>query len=112
MTASETVNQSFFVVVGLPSQSAGLGLGAASGSPWQPQGVLTAHLAEHSKGVNQLALAGNGLFFVSVSNDETAKVWDGRRLERDVSFKSRLTYTQQGMSWSALPCNVPQQHTP
>lgn len=56
-----------------------------------------AHLAEHSQGVNQLALAGNGLFFVSASNDETVKVWDGRRLERDVSFKSRLTYTQQGM---------------
>ena len=90
---------------GLPSQSAGLGLGAASGTPWQPQGVLTAHLAEHSQGVNQLALAGNGLFFVSASSDETVKVWDGRRLERDVSFKSRLTYSKQGRSAVVIgPC--------
>ena len=55
-----------------------------------------AHLAEHRQGVNQLAVAGNGLFFASASSDETVKVWDCRRLEKDVSFKSRLTYTSQG----------------
>ena len=60
-----------------------------------------AHLAEHRQGVNQLAVAGNGLFFASASSDETVKVWDCRRLEKDVSFKSRLTYTSQGETSSA-----------
>ena len=73
-----------------------MGMGPVSQTPWHPQGVLTAHLAEHRQGVNQLAVAGNGMFFVSASNDETLKVWDSRRLEKDVSFKSRLTYTAQG----------------
>lgn len=56
---------------------------------WRAQ---VAHLAEHTRAVNKLAVAGNGAFFVSASNDETVKVWDCRRLEKDVSFKSRLTY--------------------
>ena len=30
----------------------------------------------------------NGAFFVSASNDGTCRVWDCRRLERDVSFRS------------------------
>ena len=54
-----------------------------------------AHLAEHRRAVNQLAVAGSGAFFVSASNDETVKVWDCRRLEKDVSFRSRLTYASQ-----------------
>lgn len=83
-------------VAGLPSQAGSLGRGGVSQTPWHPQGVLMAHLAEHRQGVNQLAVAGNGLFFVSASSDETVKVWDCRRLEKDVSFKSRLTYTSQG----------------
>lgn len=59
---------------------------------WRPRGVLAIHLVEHKKAVNRIAVAGNGAFFVTVSDDETAKVWDSRRLERDVSFKSRLTF--------------------
>jgi phosphoinositide-3-kinase regulatory subunit 4 len=54
-----------------------------------------AHLAEHRRAVNQLAVANTGAFFVSASNDETVKVWDCRRLEKDVSFRSRLTYAMQ-----------------
>ena len=73
-----------------------MGRGGVSQTPWHPQGVLIAHLAEHRQGVNQLAVAANGLFFATASNDETVKVWDCRRLEKDVSFKSRLTYTSQG----------------
>ena len=68
-----------------------------SQTPWHPQGVLIAHLAEHRQSVNQLAVAGNGMFFASASNDETVKVWDSHRLEKDVSFKSRLSYTAQGL---------------
>ena len=59
---------------------------------WRPKGILATHLVEHKKAVNRIAVAGNGSFFVTVSDDETAKVWDCRRLERDVSFRSRLTF--------------------
>lgn len=61
--------------------------------PWRPKGILATHLVEHKKAVNRIAVAGNGSFFVTVSEDETAKVWDCRRLERDVSFRSRLTFS-------------------
>ncbi|GAB4818761.1 hypothetical protein N2152v2_005807 [Parachlorella kessleri] len=69
---------------------------AAAVAPWQPRGVLMAHLAEHRKAVTRLAVAHNGAFFASASADETVKVWDCRRLEKDVSFRSRLTYAGQG----------------
>ncbi|DBB16182.1 TPA: hypothetical protein ACH3X3_015178 [Trebouxia sp. C0006] len=92
------------IATGLPSQAGAMGRGAVSQTPWHPQGVLIAHLAEHRQGVNQLAVAANGLFFASASNDETVKVWDCRRLEKDVSFKSRLTYASQG--GKALCCTA------
>ncbi len=59
---------------------------------WRPKGILISHLVEHKRAVNRIAVAANGAFFVTVSDDETAKVWDCRRLERDVSFRSRLTF--------------------
>lgn len=62
------------------------------------QGILVGHMAEHRRTVNQLAVSGNGAFFASASNDETVKVWDCRRLDKDVSFCSKLTYASQGES--------------
>ncbi|GFS33637.1 protein kinase family protein [Actinidia rufa] len=35
-------------------------------------------------------------FFVSASDDSTVKVWDSRKLEKDISFRSRLTYSLDG----------------
>lgn len=50
-------------------------------------------------------MVGCGAFFVSASSDETVKVWDCRRLEKDVSFRSRLTYTAQaGRITSVAAC--------
>ena len=65
-----------------------------------------AHLAEHRRAVNQLAVANNGAFFVSASNDETVKVWDCRRLEKDVSFRSRLTYAMQVTRLLSMQCSL------
>lgn len=81
---------------------------ADSGLPWKPRGLLVTHLAEHKKAVNQVAVAGNGAFFATASNDETVKVWDCRRLEKDVTFRSRLTYSSQvneGFVWSHGGCH-------
>ena len=47
-------------------------------------------------------MVGCGAFFASASSDETVKVWDCRRLEKDVSFRSRLTYTAQPGRVTAL----------
>ncbi|EIE24687.1 hypothetical protein COCSUDRAFT_258, partial [Coccomyxa subellipsoidea C-169] len=74
----------------------------AGTTPWQPRGVLVAHLAEHKRAVNRIAVAPNGAFFVTASNDETCKIWDSRRLEKDISFRSKLTYASQACSQQAF----------
>ncbi|CAK9875311.1 unnamed protein product [Sphagnum jensenii] len=67
----------------------------ASESSWRPRGVLIAHLQEHQCAVNDVAVSADSIFFASASDDGTVKIWDCRRLERDVSFRSRLTYPLQ-----------------
>ncbi|XP_074280909.1 serine/threonine-protein kinase VPS15 isoform X1 [Silene latifolia] len=63
---------------------------------WKPRGVLVAHLPEHRSAVNAIAVSTDNSFFVSASDDSTVKVWDSRRLEKDISFRSRLTYPLEG----------------
>mmetsp|Transcript_459 Transcript_459/g.1742 ORF Transcript_459/g.1742 Transcript_459/m.1742 type:complete len:1427 (+) Transcript_459:143-4423(+) len=63
---------------------------------WQPQGILISHLAEHKRAVNKLSLSHDMFFLTSASDDGTCKIWDCRKLEKDISFKSRLTYSHQG----------------
>ena len=63
---------------------------------WKPRGVLVAHLQEHRSSVNDLAVSNDHTFFVSASDDSTVKIWDTRKLEKDISFRSRLTYHLDG----------------
>ncbi|KAG2443160.1 hypothetical protein HYH02_009570 [Chlamydomonas schloesseri] len=84
--------------------SSGDSAAASGGGWWRPRGVLVGHLAEHRRGVNRLAVGAAGCWLVSAANDETVKVWDLRRLERDVSFHSRLTYAAQSGRITALCC--------
>ncbi|MFS7916753.1 putative protein kinase CMGC-Pl-Tthe family transcription factor WD40-like family [Helianthus anomalus] len=63
---------------------------------WRPRGVLVAHLQEHRSAVNDIALSTDQTFFVTASDDSTVKVWDSRKLEKDISFKSKLTYCLDG----------------
>lgn len=65
-------------------------------SGWRPRGVLVAHLQEHCSAVNDIAISNDHSFFVSASDDYTVKVWDARKLEKDISFRSRLTYHLEG----------------
>ncbi|KAJ4836467.1 Serine/threonine-protein kinase [Turnera subulata] len=87
-------------VTGLPSFTR---TAAIPDSGWRPRGVLVAHLQEHHSAVNDIAISNDHSFFVSASDDSTVKVWDSRKLEKDISFRSRLTYHLEG---SRALCNV------
>ncbi|XP_054794443.1 serine/threonine-protein kinase VPS15-like [Prosopis cineraria] len=63
---------------------------------WRPRGVLVAHLQEHRSSVNDIAISTDHSFFVSTSDDSMVKIWDSRKLEKDISFRSRLTYHLDG----------------
>ncbi|WOL13904.1 phosphoinositide 3-kinase regulatory subunit 4 isoform X1 [Canna indica] len=63
---------------------------------WKPRGVLVAHLQEHRSAVNDIAISNDHTFFLSASDDSTVKIWDTRKLEKDISFRSRLTYSLDG----------------
>ena len=65
-------------------------------SGWRPRGVLVAHLQEHRSVVNDITVSNDHNVFISASNDSTVKVWDSRKLEKDISFRSRLTYHLDG----------------
>ncbi|PSS15560.1 Serine/threonine-protein kinase vps15 [Actinidia chinensis var. chinensis] len=80
-------------VSGLPSFTRGSSI---PDSGWRPRGVLVAHLQEHRSAVNDIAISTDHSFFVSASDDSTVKVWDSRKLEKDISFRSRLTYSLEG----------------
>ncbi|KAJ0091359.1 hypothetical protein Patl1_13370 [Pistacia atlantica] len=80
-------------LMGLPSFAQ---TSSISDSGWKPRGVLVAHLQEHRSAVNDIAISNDHSFFVSASDDSTVKVWDSRKLEKDISFRSRLTYHLEG----------------
>ncbi|WVZ65017.1 hypothetical protein U9M48_014450 [Paspalum notatum var. saurae] len=60
---------------------------------WKPRGILVAHLQEHRLAVNDIVVSNDHTFFVSASDDSSIKVWDTRKLEKDIAFRSRLTYS-------------------
>ncbi|KAI8594057.1 hypothetical protein BDZ88DRAFT_402446 [Geranomyces variabilis] len=60
---------------------------------WRPEGILAAHLVEHSAAVNCIKIAADNLFFATCSDDKTVKIWDTMRLERNVTNRARLTYS-------------------
>nr|XP_043627888.1 serine/threonine-protein kinase VPS15 [Erigeron canadensis] len=80
-------------ISGLPSFG---GTPVIPDSGWRPRGVLVAHLQEHRSAVNDIAVSTDHSFFVTASDDSTVKVWDSRKLEKDISFRSRLTYCLDG----------------
>ncbi|RZR89936.1 hypothetical protein BHM03_00017747 [Ensete ventricosum] len=102
ITVCDTLKGSSYMAGDDASQSDLGGLSAlarASSVPdteWKPRGVLVAHLQEHHSAVNDIAISNDHTFFVSASDDSTVKIWDTRKLEKDISFRSRLTYSLDG----------------
>ncbi|SNX82431.1 related to VPS15 - ser/thr protein kinase [Melanopsichium pennsylvanicum] len=68
---------------------------SSSMSKRRPEGRLIAYFTEHSAAVTCLALSPDHAYFVSGSQDGTLKVWDTARLEKNVTSKSRATYSAQ-----------------
>lgn len=62
----------------------------------RPQGNLVGHLAEHSAAITCITVAPDHLFFVTGSEDGTARVWDTIRLEKNVTSRSRQIIAQEG----------------
>ncbi|CBQ70440.1 related to VPS15-ser/thr protein kinase [Sporisorium reilianum SRZ2] len=67
----------------------------SSASKRRPEGRLIAYFTEHSAAITCLALSPDHAYFVSGSQDGTLKVWDTARLEKNVTSKSRATYSAQ-----------------
>ena len=65
----------------------------SSASKRRPEGRLIAYFTEHTAAITCLALSPDHAFFVSGSQDGTLKVWDTARLEKNVTSKSRATYS-------------------
>ncbi|CAO0789210.1 unnamed protein product [Mucor circinelloides] len=65
-------------------------------SKWKPEGNLVAHFTEHTAAINQLDISFDRLLFASCSDDGSVRIWDCSRLERNVTNRSRATYSQQG----------------
>jgi phosphoinositide-3-kinase regulatory subunit 4 len=84
-----------FKTNGPPDMDANASTSDASDS-WAPRGVLVAHLLEHRGTVTSIAVDKDEVFFATGSEDGSCKIWDSRRIEKDVSFQSRLTYASQG----------------
>ncbi|GAA5967346.1 hypothetical protein JCM11641_000519 [Rhodosporidiobolus odoratus] len=62
----------------------------------RPEGMLIAHLSEHTGAITSIAVSPDQLFFVTGSEDGTLKVWDTIRLEKNITSKSRQTIPQGG----------------
>jgi phosphoinositide-3-kinase, regulatory subunit 4 len=71
--------------------------------------TLVANLTAHSGPVNGLVVAPDHAFFVSCSDDQTVKVWDTAKLERNVTRKPRHVYTQHHASVTAI-CMLENSH--
>ncbi|KIM24835.1 hypothetical protein M408DRAFT_227086 [Serendipita vermifera MAFF 305830] len=71
--------------------------------------TLVANLTAHSGPVNGLVVSPDHAFFVSCSDDQTVKVWDTAKLERNVTRKPRHVYTQHHSKVTAI-CMLENSH--
>lgn len=65
---------------------------ASSPSNGRPEGTLVAHLTEHTAAITSLTVSPDSVFFITGSDDGTARVWDAMRLEKSVTSRSRQVF--------------------
>lgn len=61
----------------------------------RPEGNLIAYFTEHTAPITSIVVSPDHSFFLSGSEDGTVKVWDTARLEKNVTSRSRGTYSAQ-----------------
>eukprot|EP01156_Anaeramoeba_ignava_P011516 Anaeramoba_ignava/a483709_22.p1 GENE.a483709_22~~a483709_22.p1 ORF type:complete len:1912 (+),score=612.18 a483709_22:65-5800(+) len=77
---------------------------------WVPKGLQIAHLSEHTKSVNKIAISPDNLFFATASDDETVKIWLTENLQKNQLTKSAKTYSFQKGKITSLTI-LPNTHT-
>ena len=69
---------------------------------WQPRCLQVAHFHEHKQRVNCLSVSPDQSFVASASSDGTEKIWNKRKLDKDICFRSIATFA--GLSDSGTTC--------
>lgn len=85
--------------------------GRSAAGIWKPDGGLVAQLNEHTGAVNRVVVAPDHTFFLTASDDGTVKVWDAKRLEKNVATKARGTYTHSNGAKVQCLCFVENTYT-
>ena len=79
--------------------------------PWRPEGTLIATFGEHRGPINRVLPSPDHVFFITGSDDSTVKVWDTLRLERNLAYRSRQTYSHSAGAQVKCLCFVENTHT-
>ena len=77
-----------------PRQRVGGATSSIRLSTWRPDGVLVAHLQDHTDAIVALKVSYDGVFFLSASADGSVRVWDCVRLEKKRTNRHRLLHYQ------------------
>lgn len=84
---------------------------SGSEKPWRPEGTLIAAFGEHTGPINRVLPSPDHAFFITGSDDGTVKVWDTLRLERNLTHRSRQTYSHADGAKVKCLCFVEKTHT-
>ena len=71
-----------------------------SDRPWRPQGIHLATFGEHEGAINRIIPSPDHVFFLTISEDSTVKIWDTLRLKQNLIHRSRQTHKHA----SAVKC--------
>mmetsp|Transcript_4856 Transcript_4856/g.17598 ORF Transcript_4856/g.17598 Transcript_4856/m.17598 type:complete len:1806 (+) Transcript_4856:266-5683(+) len=74
----------------------GAQLVAHPAADWQPKGIQVAHFHEHTQRVNSLSVSPDQSFVASACNDGRVKLWNLRKLDKDICFRSNATFNGVG----------------
>jgi phosphoinositide-3-kinase, regulatory subunit 4 len=78
---------------------------------WRPTGHLLTLFSEHTACVNRVVPSPDHAFFVTASDDETCKVWDTLRLEKNLTPRSKQTYRHESGAKVKSLCFIENTHT-